>query len=107
MGDLKAAKASGSLRAINIVDFDAFKKHRHPGSYHVVPGDTRGEWFFWYCCPCGCGLIAPITVGANFKPPQRPSWNWNVSTTEPTLTPSVHHKGHWHGWLTDGYWRSV
>lgn len=92
------------LRAINFVDFEDFRAQSIAGSFHVRKADRFGEWEFWYCCPCGCGVIAPITVGANFKPPSSPSWSWNASKTEPTLSPSVNRKRHWHGWLRDGYW---
>lgn len=95
------------LRAIHFPDFEDFRAQRIAGSFYAAPEGDRGEWVFWYCCPCGCGLIAPLTVGANFKPPSSPSWNWNVSKSEPTLSPSVNHKGHWHGWLRDGYWTPV
>jgi len=50
--------------------------------------------------------VAPLLAGKNFKPAQGPSWNWNGSSSAPTLTPSVNHEGHWHGWLTAGVWVS-
>lgn len=77
-----------------------------PGGFRVCPPDSDGEQSFWYCCPCGCGRKAPLTVGNGFKPADSPSWNWNGSIEKPTLHPSVHHVGHWPGWLTDGVWRS-
>ncbi len=30
------------------------------------------------------------------------SWQWNQNKEKPTLTPSIHCIGHWHGYLTDG-----
>lgn len=85
----------------------------HEGGRGLVPGgfrcdtpDSDGEQAFWYCCPCGCGRIAPLNVGNGFKPAVGPSWKWNGSTERPTLEPSVNHVGHWHGWLTDGVWTS-
>lgn len=78
-----------------------------PGSFYLGERLDGGSQTFWYCCPCGCGATGAILVGENFKPQsERPSWNWNGSTEKPTLMPSVHHVGHWHGWLTDGVWRS-
>lgn len=76
-----------------------------PGSFRVVPDDD-GEFLFWYCCPCGCQRIAALRVGKKFKPAESPTWSWNGSDEKPTLEPSVHHVGHWHGWLTDGVWKS-
>jgi hypothetical protein len=29
-------------------------------------------------------------------------WGWNGSVERPTLTPSIHAPGQWHGYLTDG-----
>ena len=100
-------KAEGPLRVIYFVDFEDFQKKRHPGSIFLTKTDRFGEWSLIYCCPCGCGHVDKINVGAGFKPPNSPSWNWNSSTTEPTLLPSVNRKGHWHGHLRDGYWVSV
>lgn len=76
------------------------------GSFRVDEPDSNGKQTFWYCCPCGCRHISPLTVGNGFKPADSPSWQWNGSLDRPTLTPSVWWKGHWHGWLTDGVWRS-
>ena len=38
------------------------------------------------------------------KPERSPSWVWNGSLALPTLHPSVHYVGHWHGWLRNGEW---
>lgn len=95
------------IRAIHFDDFDAFREKRLPGSISISDRDEDGEVFVWYCCPCGCGSVAPLLAGVKFKPAsQRPSWNWNGSKTEATLHPSVNHVGHWHGWLRDGYWEA-
>lgn len=102
MGEVKTQPVT----AQHVADEEDFKKQRIAGSFRVDAPDSDGEQAFWYCCPCGCGAIAPITVGNGFKPGDAPSWNWNGSLDRPTLSPSVHHVGHWHGWLTDGVWRS-
>lgn len=75
-----------------------------PGSFRITEDD--GVTWLWYCCPCGCRGVGVLTVGNGFKPDDGPSWQWNGSLDKPTLTPSVHHVGHWHGWLTDGVWKS-
>lgn len=85
---------------------DRFTGEVPPGAFRVDQPDEDGEQAFWYSCPCGCGRIAPLTVGNGFKPADGPSWAWNGSFETPTLTPSVHHVGHWHGWLKNGVWES-
>ena len=77
----------------------------------LVPGSFRYEGDdFWYCCPCGCRSIGALRVGIGHKPPHtendRATWEWNGSLESPTLSPSVHHVGHWHGWLRNGVWES-
>lgn len=95
------------IRAIHFPDRAAFADKRLPGSFWLsAPDADDGLQRFWYCCPCGCGRTAPLLVGNGFKPVNGPSWNWNGSASEPTLTPSVNHKGHWHGWLRGGYWEA-
>lgn len=94
------------IRAIFFPDLSELREKRVAGGIHIGPPSVNGEVQVWYCCPCGCGHIAPITAGVRFKPSDSPSWTWNGSQTEATLTPSVNHVGHWHGWLTDGYWRA-
>lgn len=94
------------VKAEKFDDREQFKERKVAGSFHLGPPDPDGELLFWYCCPCGCGSIAPLIAGSGFKPADGPSWNWNGSTDAPTLTPSVHHRGHWHGWLRNGVWES-
>jgi len=95
------------LRAIYFENGDDLLKFRHPGAFTVKRADDRGHWFVKYVCPCGCGALDNILVAINYKPPSSPSWNWNGSRTEPTLAPSVNRRGHWHGYLRDGYWAPV
>ncbi len=85
---------------------DEFGSGRIAGSFRVTEPDSDGEQFFWYCCPCGCGRITPLEVGNGFKPADSPSWRWNGSLSAPDLQPSVHHVGHWHGYLRNGVWES-
>lgn len=92
------------MKAVHVADFDTFKAQRITGSFHVVGPDEDDELTFWYCCPCGCGVIGPLLVGNGFKPAAGPSWEWNGSLSAPTLSPSVNHVNHWHGWLRDGQW---
>lgn len=94
------------IRAIFFPYLSEMRERRLPGSFSVSEPDGNGEIDFWYCCPCGCGRIAPLNVGVEFKPSgPEASWTWNGSRSAATLTPSVNHVGHWHGWLNDGYWK--
>lgn len=94
------------VRAQHIADWDSFDDQLLAGSFSASPAEAGGPQDFWYCCPCGCGITACLVVGNGFKPATAPSWNWNGSTEAPTLAPSVHHPGHWHGWLRNGIWES-
>lgn len=33
-------------------------------------------------------------------------WSWDGNHDRPTLHPSIHRKGHWHGYLVDGQFKS-
>ncbi len=102
MGEVKTAP----VHAAHIADKEEFLRSRVPGSFRVGSPDSDGERSFWYCCPCGCGAVAPLNVGEAFKPAVGPSWSWNGAYDVPTLEPSVNHVGHWHGWLRNGIWES-
>ena len=74
-----------------------------PGAfeYYVRAGSDAPAGML-YICPCGCGVMGALA----FKPAPSPSWHWDGNRGKPTLNPSVHHVGHWHGWLRDGVWVS-
>lgn len=91
------------IRAIYFPDEKGLLERRFPGSFTLNERDG-GEFDFIYFCPCGCGHDGRLLVGRIEKPKTVPSWTWNGSFTEPTLSPSVNHVGHWHGWLRGGYW---
>src|SRR4029079_11744671 len=64
-------------------------------------------------CPCGCGATGGIsfvgeTYGSREKFKGRPLWDWNGDQERPTLTPSIQRTSgcKWHGYLTDGVFRS-
>jgi hypothetical protein len=59
--------------------------------------------FIWLAVPSGegftCGRL-PVKVGKNAKGEH---WGWDGNQDAPTLEPSVHTVGHWHGWVKNGY----
>lgn len=83
-----------------------------PGAFAFgVQGDygkPDEKWdVIWFKCPCGCRAISCLYVGNGFKPkrarPDRATWEWDGNAEAPTLSPSIHHVGHWHGWLKNGF----
>ena len=102
-----AEKKTPPLAATLRPDARTLRSDRVAGSFAVSAADEDGEFDFYYVCPCGCGAVGLLIVAANRKPDFSPSWNWNGLVDKPTLTPSVNHVGHWHGWLRDGIWHSV
>lgn len=71
------------------------------GAYFVAKDGKK----CWYSCPCGCGSISGLPLhpaGTDVPQDQHPSWGWDGNRKKPTLTPSIHHVGHWHGYLTAG-----
>lgn len=84
-----------------------------PGAFEFYSRGDEESAGILFMCPCGCGQMHAIGFGKS----ERPSWGWNGEREKPTVTPSVliyqMEKGtgkrigeHWHGWLTDGVWRS-
>lgn len=93
------------VRAILYRDRGAFREAALPGSYAF--DGVNGVRAMWFCCPCGCGSFARIVVALGAKPAASPSWAWDGSETEPSLTPSINQLNcGWHGWLRDGYWEA-
>jgi hypothetical protein len=92
-----------SVKATHREDFDQLAE---PGdfiwSHHASDGEPANILFV---CPCGCGDLTGVPV----RPaPQGPHWNWNGDQEKPTLTPSLQRLDNckWHGFLTDGEFRS-
>ena len=96
-----------TLRAIHYPDRKTLFTDQLPGSFWLSDPGDGGVCAMIFFCPCGCGDPVRITVGVEHKPITSPAWNWNGSTAEPTLKPSVRRSTDckWHGWLTDGEWR--
>ena len=75
-----------------------------PGAleFYVSSADKETPAGMFYVCPCGCRHVGALA----FRPAPSPSWEWDRNRDKPTLMPSVHHVGHWHGWLRAGVWES-
>lgn len=72
-----------------------------PGSFCI---DTLedGLRVMWHKLPdgnFGCIRLRPIP-GSHSN--ASPSWQWNGNEEVPTLSPSVHLPGRWHGWFRNG-----
>lgn len=79
-----------------------------PGAFgYYVHGGSEDYRGMIYRCPCGCGRLGALPfhpLGGDDKKHYRDGWHWDGNRDKPTLTPSVHHVGHWHGYLRDGFW---
>jgi hypothetical protein len=78
-----------------------------PGCFSFEEKTDRSFWgYIKFTCPCGCGSFSQLAIGLKTKPQNdvQPTWSWDGNRETPTLTPSIHHIGHWHGYLTAGFW---
>lgn len=76
-----------------------------PGAFEFYKYQDRYPAGMIYCCPCGCERLGAL----HFRPGNvdgGASWEWDGNMDAPTLTPSVLHRDHWHGFLTAGVWVS-
>lgn len=81
---------------------DDIEEDAPAGAFEYFSSGDREIAGMIYACPCGCGRL----VALDFRPHPSPSWEWDGNTEKPTLSPSVHDVGHWHGWLRAGIWES-
>lgn len=69
------------------------------GDYAFAPYDSSPPTHIWLAVPSTKRQAGwesarlPITGGG---------WTWNGDIDKPTLSPSVHTVGVWHGWVRDG-----
>lgn len=71
-----------------------------PGDFHIET-DEGGQRQMWFCLPDGGNGV--INLRPVLPPNQaHPSWEWDGNEDKPTLTPSVHQPGVWHGWFRAG-----
>jgi hypothetical protein len=72
-----------------------------PGSFFIDADPTNGQRRMWFVTPDGqSGVInlRPVAPGNE----AHPSWEWDGDENRPTLTPSVHAPGRWHGFFKAG-----
>ena len=77
-----------------------------PGAFEYYRYQDQYPAGILYCCPCGCGRIGSLHFRHVPKLDSHDTWVWDGNMEKPTLTPSVRHKDHWHGFLTNGVWVS-
>jgi hypothetical protein len=97
------------VKAKHFIDLP--EKDAPPGSFtYYVHSDSDEPRGMIYVCPCGCGRQGSLAfrpLSAEDVAKNRASWDWNGNVKIPTLNPSVHHVGHWHGWLRAGQWQQA
>lgn len=91
----------GAVTAKRLDDIDDVRAQA--GAFEYYKEGDRYPAGMIYCCPCGCGRIGSLA----FRPHPSPSWDWDGNFEQPTLHPSVHDVGHWHGWLRAGVWSTA
>jgi hypothetical protein len=68
-----------------------------PGGFFIEQRD-EGEWWISLRLPDGSYNDLPIKLG----PDTGRGWVWDGNQDKPTLFPSVHCIGNWHGWIRGG-----
>jgi hypothetical protein len=95
---------SGVVKATIVQDVDdhpdlpgAIEFRSYGGTPDVVAGVA-------FRCPCGCGREGYLPV----EPEAAKRWDFNGDRARPTTTPSIQFVGGcaWHGYLTDGEFRT-
>ena len=85
-----------------------FSDCKSPGDFFLTSPNEHegGARRLSFLCPCGCGDLAGIKVRDDGTQ-QGGAWAWDRNEDKPTCTPSIAiNSNHWHGYLTDGVFRS-
>lgn len=73
---------------------------RKVGEYYFVDNEITGARAMWLCIPSKFRIEGfervRLPIGAD-------GWQWDGNVETPTLKPSVHTFGHWHGWVRNGF----
>jgi hypothetical protein len=79
-----------------------------PGAFWWSGDPPKRLTFF---CPCGCGSAGGVAVGVDLldRDGNHPVWQWDGDLDRPTIMPSIQFLSgcKWHGFLTDGVFKSV
>lgn len=80
-----------------VLDYDAVER---PGDFYLHPIEGMGgDTCIHVMLPGSTFIALPIQRGSA---PGNRIWGWDGNEETPTLTPSIHTIGHWHGFLTNG-----
>lgn len=93
------------VKANRVADFDACK---NPGDFFITSPDQndKNRRRLSFLCPCGCGALAGVRVRDDGQEVDG-AWGWNRDEDRPSTTPSILiMPDHWHGYLTDGVFKS-
>jgi hypothetical protein len=83
-------------------------EHRGQFSFYVRTGADGKEWpgGMIICCP-GCKGVSALPFRKPSQWAKQPhDWHFDGNYDKPTLTPSIHHVGCWHGHLRSGAFTS-
>lgn len=88
------------------VDGRLMRPDLQPGSAQWSLGLDGRIAALMFVCPCGCGGVGSVAVREGYGDKH---WQWNGDEARPTLTPSILKTSpcRWHGYLTDGVFRSI
>ena len=92
--------------AVNIVN--TFDELKNPGDlFYTIDKEDKIVGFI-EMCPCGCATIGAVTFDTGSLEQKSPKWKWNGNKEKPTVTPSIRRIGGcgWHGYLTNGVFKS-
>ena len=76
---------------------------KEPGDFFIYGEDEKGAAWMVLCLPGeekidGAGGIQIF----RHEILSHPGWHWDGNLDKPTLTPSIHHVGVWHGYMRAG-----
>lgn len=90
--------------------------HVPAGQFKFYSSSDNDRAGMLFGCPCGCGQMMSVAIRRGSADGDR-TWGWDGNENAPTLTPSIliyqMEEGtgrrigeHWHGFLTNGEFRS-
>lgn len=72
-----------------------------PGAFLIKDASVNGELFKHIWCKLPSGGIGCLALSPA-PPAAGPAWGFDGNMDKPTLTPSVHQIGDWHGFFRAG-----